>query len=769
MAASADQTATLSEKESFRTISIEIAVTQTDKNQFGTFGGVFTPAILTILGVIMFMRANFVLGHAGIINAIIILSLAKFITLSTSFSISAVSTNMQMRGGGSYFLISRVLGAEIGGAIGIALFFALALSVPFYILGFTEALVRIYPQLAPHFLKITLAAAFILFVIAYYGAGFAIKTQYLIMLFLVLAIIAFLGGSLSLFSWERFVANLGPVPQTIGEDSNIVGFWTLFAIYFPAVTGIDAGVNMSGDLKDPGRSIPKGTFAAVIVGFLVYLLQLILSGGAFAREDLIVAPFETLRNNAIFDWGILVAFGVVAATLSSALSSYLGAARVLQAVSKDRMLSFLKPFAKGTAKGDEPRRALVLSLVITIMLLLWAGNASGGMALNAVAAVITMFFLYTYGMINLSAFIEDFSDNPSFRPRFRYFHWSIALFGGLGAVIVSFLVNWLSSIAAVLIISLFLWHLKSRRLKAAFGDARRGFIFNRVRTNLFRLNQFPDDPKNWRPAALVFSGKPSEREDLIMFASWFEAKRGLVYLANVLTGDFEDLSNYRKGALAQLNKFCRDNNFEAFPIVVMSPSLELGISMVLQATATGPIRPNFAVFGWPHKKERMSPYIKELRTASSLEMSLVLLESKLHPREIISRKKRIDVWWRGRKNGGLMMLLAYLLRENWEWDDADIRVLRMVEKEDGRKPATLALQGLIDQARVDATASTVMSNGDFMDTLETESADASCTILGFELPAESEEDSWHTKYSGFFAKIPTVVLVNSRGGEDLLA
>ncbi len=183
---------------------------QTRKNEFGTFGGVFTPAILTILGVIMFMRANFVLGHAGIVNAIIILTLAKFITLSTSFSISAVSTNMQMRGGGSYFLISRVLGPEAGGAIGIALFFALSLSVPFYLLGFTEALVSISPALSPHFLKITLTTALVLFAIAYFGAGLALKTQYLIMFFLVLAIVAFIGGALSLFSWERFAANLSP-------------------------------------------------------------------------------------------------------------------------------------------------------------------------------------------------------------------------------------------------------------------------------------------------------------------------------------------------------------------------------------------------------------------------------------------------------------------------------------------------------------------------------------------------------------------------------
>ncbi len=142
------------------------------------------------------MRANFVIGQAGVIGALSILIVAKCLTLATTSSLAAISTNMRVRGGGSYFIISRVLGVEFGGAIGIALFFALALSVPFYILGFAEALVRSYPVLVPHFQLITLSAALILFSLAFFGAKWAIKTQYMIMVFLFLAIIAFLGGAL---------------------------------------------------------------------------------------------------------------------------------------------------------------------------------------------------------------------------------------------------------------------------------------------------------------------------------------------------------------------------------------------------------------------------------------------------------------------------------------------------------------------------------------------------------------------------------------------
>ncbi len=745
-----------------------MAVTEKSKNQFGTFGGVFTPAILTILGVIMFMRANFVVGHAGVINAVIILVFAKLITLTTSFSLSAVSTNMEMRGGGSYFLISRVLGAEFGGAIGIALFFALALSVPFYILGFTEALVLMYPQLQPSFQIITLTSALLLFVVAFFGAGIAIKAQYFIMLFLAVAIFSFMAGGLQLFSWQQFAENLAPAPLAIDSGPPFT-FWMLFAIYFPAVTGIDAGVNMSGDLKDPGRSIPRGTLAAVSVGFLVYLSQILISGGAYSRQLLISSPFGVLRDNAFMGWGMAVGLGVVAATLSSALSSYLGAPRVLQAVSRDRLLSFLKPFAKGTVHGDEPLRALLLTAIITFLVLLWAGNSLAGGALNAVAAIITMFFLYTYGMINLAAFIEDFSANPSFRPTFRFFHWSIALAGGAGAIVVCFLINWQAALVALALISLFLWHLRTRQLRAVFGDARRGFLFNHTRNNLYKLYRLPDDSKNWRPTVLIFSGQPSEREDLIIFSCWLEAKRGLVYLANVLIGDFHELAPRRRGAINQLSKFCLENNFEAFPLVVMAPDMDQGISMLLQATGTGPIHPNLAVFGWSHPLDRTTGYVSGLRTAANLDMSLVILDTEIHPRAIFTRSRRIDVWWRGQKNGGLMLLLAYLLTENWQWHDVEIRVLRLVEKEEGLQPAMEGLQHLIDRARVNARAHTICSDKPFAEVLHEHSADSCCAILGFELPEEGEEAAWHATNKRFVEQVPTIMLVNSQGGESLFA
>ncbi len=741
---------------------------QAARNRFGTFGGVFTPSILTILGVIMFMRANLVIGEAGVYAAILILLFAKSITFFTTLSISAISTNMQVRGGGAYYMISRVLGPEFGGAIGIALFWALSLSVPFYILGFTEAFVRSFPQLAPHFQSIAFVAAAVFFVIAFIGAGWAIKTQYIIMAILFAAIAAFMGGALQLFDLEQLKSNLQPGYTPISSGSpRLYSFWLVFAIYFPAVTGIDAGVNMSGDLENPGKSIPRGTLAAVGLGFLVYFSQIVIAGGAFSRADLIARPYQCLHDNAIFGLGFLVSAGVFAATLSSALGSYLSAPRVLQAVSRDPVLPFLSFLGKGTARGDEPRRALIMVGVITVVVLLWAGNEAEGGALNAVAAVVTMFFLFSYGTLNVAAFIEGVSRNPSFRPRFRYFHWATAMIGAGGCVGAALLVNAKAAVVAALVVGGLIWYVRQQHLRSTFGDARRGFIYSTVRDNLIRLMDMREDSRNWRPTVLIFSGSPKSRELLVCYGIWLEAGRGIAFLANILEGDFDDIAQHRAAAERQLSEFCREKNLRAFPVAVVAKDVESGTSMLLQTTAIGPLRPNLAVFGWSNSGQRIRAYVKQLRAAAAMNMSLVLINERNMP--LPGNAHRIDVWWRGRKNGSLMMLLTHLITRNWEWEGAGVRVLRMIENEAGRKPAMSAMRQTIEQARLDAVCQAIVSDRPFGEVLQRHSADATCVLLGFEIPQPDTEESWHSFYDALLREMPTTIIVNSQGREDMMA
>lgn len=738
--------------------------------RLGTFGGVFTPSILTILGVILFMRAGLVIGAGGVLRAVAILVLAKTITTTTALSMSAVATNIPVRGGGAYYLISRVLGPEFGGAIGVSQYAALAISVPFYVLGFTEALVASVPALDPWTTPVAVLTCWAMLAVSWVGAGWAIRTQYVVMAILGLGLVSLLGGAAMAFDPATFAANLGPASE--GERWP---FWVLFAIYFPAVTGIDAGVNMSGDLQDPARSIPRGTLAAIAVGFAVYLVEIVLVGGAFDRSTLIDAPYTALRDSAAFGTGFLVVGGVLAATISSALGSCLGAPRVLQAVARDGSVPGLGAFAAGSGPNDEPRRALLLTAVVTTAVLLWALSAGGGEggALNLVAGLITMFFLAGYGVTNAAAFTEAIGGNPSFRPRFRFFHWSASLVGAVGCAGAAFLINPAIASLAVVLISLLLLGLRRRELRRDYPDARRGFWFSAVRRNLLRLDQTAPDSRNWRPGVLVFSGNPETREALVSWGIWLEARRGLVVLVNLVVGDPERDLRRRTMALSQLRTFCAERRLQAFPMVFVAPDVDTGVSMALQTAGLGPLRPNLALFGWAGDRTRVEPLGRSLRLAENLGIASVLLGGHDKDASIVADRKhptprRIDVWWRGRRNGELMLLLAHLIGRNWEWSLTRVRLLRVVADEQGVEPARQALRALADAARLDVHVQVVQSQGSFNECLATHSGDADCTLLGFLPPEAGSETAWHDRYGELLAVLPTALLVSSPADEHVL-
>ena len=721
---------------------------------FGAFGGVFTPSILTIFGVIMFMRCNYVVARAGALYALLTLALCTIITLLTGLSIAGISTNTRIRGGGAYFMISRVLGPEFGGAIGLALFFAQALSVPFYVLGFTEALTRSVPDTADWFLAISLGTAALLFVLTWIGARWAIRAQYAILTIMGLSILTFLFGSVGHFEVARFRENLAPAEG--------FRFWTILAIYFPAVTGIMAGVNMSGDLKDPSHSIPAGTFAAIGVGFVVYAIQMVIGAGSAPRATLEQEPFRTLLNQALWGMGFLVTAGVFAATISSAIGSFMGAPRVLQALARDRIFRPLRLFAKGGGGAGEPRRALLLTFAIAVLVLAVSGK--GGGALNTVAAVVTMFFLYTYGMTNLAAFVESFGLNPSFRPRFRYFHWLTALAGALGCAAVAFLIDPVAATVAGLAVAGIYYSVRRRMLTATFGDARRGFVFSRVRSNLLKLRGLPIHAKNWRPTVLVLSGNPRTRTGLLKFGDWLEGGRGILTIGEVLVGEFEDLKERRRSEIERLEAFLQDQDSPAFPEVVAAPELDQGIMALLQAHSIGPLKPNLTLFGWTANPERQRAFERNLRTAYELGMSVIVLVGGEAPRP--RPNPRVDVWWRGRENGYLMLILTHLLTGNWEWARGTARVLRMVDNEAGSEPARQALEELVDQARIEADVEIVASEGPFRDALRANSVDADLILMGFRIPEDPDAPLFAPGFEGWMGGMPPVLLVCSTGEAD---
>ncbi len=707
------------------------------------------------------MLTGTVVGEAGIYSAILILVVAKGITFLTGLSISAVSTNTKIEGGGAYFLISRSLGAEFGGSIGLALFFAQALSVPFYILGFVKALTTSIPSLAPYFFFIGLGTAIAIFIINYVGASLVIKAQYFILAVLVLSILSFSVGMILSFDPALFIANSQP------SYSPDIDFWVIFAVFFPAVTGIMAGVNMSGDLAEPEKSIPKGTLYAIGVGAAVYFVQILLLGGSTGRAELIANPYDSLLGHSFLGFTVVVIAGVAAATLSSAIGSLMGAPRILQALSRDDIFPILGFFGKGHGQGDEPRRGLWLTLLITIVVLAIAGNASEGSMLEAVAAVLTMFFLFTYGMTNMAAFIEQFSRNPSFRPRFKWFHWSTALLGAIGCFGAAILINPIAAFVALLMIVVIFIYISRRVLETSFGDARRGFYYQRLRDNLWRLASHPPHAKNWRPTTLVLSGNPKSRLTLASFSKWFESGRGIVTIAEVISGDVIEKIVEKEQKEKQLRQFIDEHSIWAFPEVVIAPSFDDGFSVLLQSHSIGPLKPNLLVMGWPPLSS-MKSLAKHIQLAGHLKMSQVLAIDRGIP-AMTERPERIDVWWRGQENGSLMIILAYLVTRNWPWKRSRIRILRVLDKNETERQAAEEIEELLEAARLDADYKILEFAGSFKELLENASNDADLVLLGFQPPEIEQAEAFHRQYETLTENMPTTLIVSSSGEADLMS
>lgn len=745
------------------------AKVESSGGRFGTFGGVFTPCVLTILGVIMFMRSGTVVGQSGIWKGLAILAMAKAITTLTTLSLSAIATNTEVKTGGVYYMISRTLGPDFGGAIGLTLFVSQAISIAFYVIGFSEALFGLISPEGTD-LAITMATYKIpqitsslvivgLFMLTFKGADVAIKAQYGILVVLILSVLAFLIGGIMSFDSEVFSNASGSRAGTSELPS--MGFWVVFAIFFPAATGITAGANMSGDLKDPSIAIPKGTLMAIGFTSAVYLAQLVLLAGYADQEQLAADPLGTLTNMSLV--GPLVIAGVFAATLSSALGSFLGAPRILQAMGQDGLLKPLEYFGVGHGPDDEPRRATILSLLIAIPIV-WAGG------LNAIAQVISMFFLIAYGMINLSAFVEGRSGNPSFRPKFKLFGWPAGLAGAIGCVIAMVKIDETYALASMTIAALTYYFLKGRA-KGDWGDAKRGYIFSRTRQNLLLLEQSPPDAKNWRPAIAVITDDCERDRAAIGCASWLENERGILSILELRPhpGEIHERQAHRSERLAKVKQLLHTRGIVAFADSVIVPDVSDSLEVVLQAYSIGSLRPNTVLLPVPPpaQTERRSELVDMMATVAAFNMNVVIYKGARIDEN--APKRRIDLWWHGQQNGALMALFAYLTTENTAWKDAKVRMLRVVRSAEEHQTADKELSELIATARLSMEIQVILNEEPISDIIAEYSTSADMVILGL-----AERDLWDfnsflTNWDPLLAKLPPTILVRSTGEADLMA
>ena len=722
------------------------------------FGGVFTPCTLTILGVIMFLRFGYVVGRAGVFETLIIIGAATLITLLTTFSLSAIVTNTEVKGGGAYFLISRSLGAEFGGAIGLVFFVAQAISVAMYVIGFSEAVVASVLPGQSSLLIATICNVFV-FGCVFRGAGWTIRLQYFILAILLASLGSFYAGAIPDFDTGVFRGNWASRYSDPPKES----IFTMFALFFPAVTVIMAGANMSGDLRDPSKAIPVGTLLSIVFTGAIYFSLALLMGGAREASVLSNLDGESLVIADISAVPFLITAGVFAATLSSALGSMMGAPRILQAFAKDGVFQNLRPFATGSGESNEPRRATVLTFIISQAAILLVAD------LNAIAPLITMFFMLTYGLLNLATFYEAITKNPSYRPRFRYSHWSTSLAGAIGCLLVMFLINWVWAVVAIFGMACVYLYISQKEVETRWGDLNRGLLFERTRKNLLKLEKELHHPKNWRPIILAFSGASWERPQLALYGHWFTAGHGVLTLGYVIQGDVENRLERLQSQERILNTFIQEQKLEAFPAVVAAPTIAAGMESLVQTHGLGALRPNTVLLGWPNNADKIVPFSTTLRSIHALERSVIAMRFNEPALEVDPRTVplgTIDVWWRGNQNGELMLLLAHLLAQNQRWRSRPIRLLRMIENEAGRDEVLNHLTGLIDNARIVATPHVVVSEN-AVAAIQATSRSAAIVFMGMAIPEEGEGEEFHQRMTDLAGDLARVVFVKSEGGMSI--
>jgi len=705
--------------------------------RFGAFGGVFTPSVLTILGVILFLRAGWVVGSVGLLGAMIIIIISHMISLSTGLSLSALATSMNVKAGGNYYMISRTLGLEIGGSIGIPLYLSQALSLAFYAIGFTEGLRWVLPQLNP---TITASLTCILLTsISIKGADWAIKIQYIILAVLGLSLISFFSSPPQAqypITWLR-------LPHA--------GFWTVFAVFFPAVTGLEVGVSMSGDLKDPERNIPSGTLWAIAVTFLIYLTQAFWLALNVPQTELVG---NLMIMKTISRWPGLIYAGLWAATLSSGLGSIMAAPRTMQALAHDRVLP--RFMEKGVKETNEPRTAIIITFIIAQSCILM-GN------LDVVAPIISMFFLNTYGIVNLIAALENLSGNPSYRPKFKV-HWMISTIGALGCYVTMFLIHAAATVAALFISLIIYVFLRHRELQTHWGDVRYGLWYSLGRFVVFKLENTRWHPRNWRPNVMVFSGNPNTRKQLIQFANLLGGGKGIVTIYQLVVGEWDTIIKRRKPALELLKNFIQENELHALGQVHLSPDFREGIKEIVQAHGLGQFRSNLVLLGWCQEPTRAGNFAALIRELHQLDKSVLILKISGEG-ELGGKRQLIDVWWEEiETEGDIMFLIANLICQNPGWEDCQIRINTIIKSKEGRQSAQVNLESILQQAHIRAQVNVLDQESigyEIPHIIREYSRSSDLMILGMKVPEAGQEEVFMQEMFTFLEALPTTLLVKS--------
>ncbi len=675
----------------------------------GTFGGVFTPSVLTILGLVLFLRLGFVTGNVGLTRMLLILFAATSVSILTTISLAAIATNLRVGGGGVYYLISRTLGPAFGGAIGLVLYLAMSVSVAFYAIGLGEAVASVVGSDSASLPRLIAAVTIVLLLgLAWLGADIATRFQYVVMVCLIVAIVGYVVGVVPDMETSR-------LRDSFAAPSGGEPFWVAFAIFFPAITGFTQGVAMSGDLKTPSRSITRGTFAAIGLSTVVYLFVIFTFAAA--------VPLGELRDDTAIMRRLAVApafvdVGVIAATLSSAIASMLGGPRTLQRLAADRLVARLEPLGVGAGPDDNPRRAVLLTTGIALVTV-----ALGD--LDLVAPVISMFFLASYGLINFATYNEARAQSTSFRPTFRFFDWRLSLLGTLACLGAILAIDPVAgAFAAVAVFALYTW--LERSISASrWADSTRGHQAARVRTGLQQMAESSDAGRDWRPVTVAFVPRdPGRRERLVRLAGWFEGGAGFTTVTRIVRGRGPIVRRHASSVDRELARELSFADSAAYHRVLVADDLDDGVAAMIQAHGLGPLRTNLALFSGADIGQSAPPDGDDLdglaaergtmvQTALRFGINVgVLSASESGWRALDDHADGpIAVWWTDDRTGRLLTLLAWMCTRTPDWSGRAIEV-HLVGDDPQR---SVDVQRQIDDARLPATVVGAVDPDDFVE------------------------------------------------------
>ena len=696
---------------------------------FGT-APVFLAAISTILGAILFLRFGYATAHAGIFGTLLIILIGHAITIPTALAIAEIATNLKVEGGGEYFMISRSFGPMLGGTIGISLYFSQAISVAFYMIAFAEAFRPIFPfikqltNIDPSVIYISIPATFILLVIIIIkGAAIGVKALWGVVVILAISLIMFFFGK------TDYAGGI----DVLFKISNHDDFFIVFAILFPAFTGMTAGVGLSGDLRNPRKAIPVGTLTATLTGMAVYVFVTFKLGYSLSPEVLAGDQFAMSR---IALWGPIIPIGLAAATLSSAIGSLLIAPRTMQALANDRIFwveKFNKFLSKGKGESNEPFNATIVTAII-IVIFVSAGSV------DVVAQIISMFFMITYGTLCLVSFLEHFSGNPSYRPTFKS-KWYLSLIGAFACFIMMFQMSTIYAVLSIITIIIIYMSIKrGREEEYGLTDMVKGVLSQLTRKLQIIIQRKSNvSQTNWRPSFIAISSSSLNRLASFDLLRWISQHYGFGTYIHFVKGIFTDQTkNESRNILEQLIRLGVASKAGIYVDTIISPSFKTAVAQMVQIPGLSGLDNNSILFEFlKDESEDISDIIDGIQFAALMDFSICVLRST---ERHFGYKQKIHIWLTpgDYKNANLMILLAYIIMGHPEWKDSEIEIFAAFERK-GLSREVGKLNALIDKGRIPISGKSVQQVpwNKRVKTFESivceKSANADLVIMGFSL------------------------------------